>query len=424
MSDVLSKYDEAYDQSIGQKLRCLEELRPLLLQESIACPGQEAIELTGLVLIGQQAAGKSSILEGLTGVALPIAENARTRMPVILRLEVDHKVSGSQISVSRQADFKNAQLCNSMRDLQQVLREFDSAVASSGVPVNDKPVYIRYVRKAGPVFTLIDLPGISHHDPNEHPIHKVTVSMTNQYISNEKHIILVVSPALKEFGTEALALAEEIDKGGLRTIGVATKCDLVSVNSKIFLSRMNMEGEDNAKIKHGFIAVRSKLLGEEGKSIEEIESEFAQHAVLSQLDSAQIGFKALAQKIVQVQSIKLDAQMLAIKSTVQEKEKGLADDIKANNKEIELLRTQENDLTPTRIQKVKDTGTEQVRKVKNLGNKIVRRPRRNSNLEDQKAQKLKEIKDDLANREGKVKPMQEQLDRLQTILNRLESGGW
>jgi hypothetical protein len=31
-------------------------------------------------------------------------------------------------------------------------------------PIVNKPIHIRVVRKSGPVMTLIDLPGITHHD--------------------------------------------------------------------------------------------------------------------------------------------------------------------------------------------------------------------------------------------------------------------
>ena len=64
------------------KLDAIEQIRADLNAENIEVPG--------IVVAGAQSAGKSSLLESLSNVNLPSGENITTRVPLILRLVLDH----------------------------------------------------------------------------------------------------------------------------------------------------------------------------------------------------------------------------------------------------------------------------------------------------------------------------------------------
>ena len=73
-----SAVDREYNKVLAEKLAIIEELRHSLHQESIDCPG--------VVVVGNQSAGKSSVLESLTGIAFPRDQNTCTRVPTIVQL--------------------------------------------------------------------------------------------------------------------------------------------------------------------------------------------------------------------------------------------------------------------------------------------------------------------------------------------------
>ncbi|KAI0559778.1 Dynamin [Gracilaria domingensis] len=305
MSEALSCYDVAYNRTLGEKINAIAELGLVLAEESIACPGLEAIERKYLVTMGGVGCGKSSVLEDLAGIRFPRAENTCTRTPTVVHLQVDPDINKNTIAISRQEDFRNPKSCEDMEELEKELRKIALDVKQSGIPVKDEPVYTRYVRRTGPTMTLIDLPGISYFDPNGFDVHEATTSMIRKYAAHENMILLIVFRATEEFGRKAFALAKKYDEDSIRTIGVATRCDTVETDSATFLPQMRME-DPNPRLLHGFTAIRNRLRGEESLRIEDFEQVLSTHALLQQLDCTTTGLNALAKKVVHVQSNVVD----------------------------------------------------------------------------------------------------------------------
>ena len=68
--------------TLQRKVATLEEVRSLL-------SGQDIEGIPGIVVIGAQSGGKSSLLESMSGIAFPRAEGMCTLCPTIVSLEVD-----------------------------------------------------------------------------------------------------------------------------------------------------------------------------------------------------------------------------------------------------------------------------------------------------------------------------------------------
>ena len=65
--------------TVQKQLDAIESIREDLNAEGLSVPG--------VVVVGAQSAGKSSVLENLSGIQLPRGDTITTRVPLILRLE-------------------------------------------------------------------------------------------------------------------------------------------------------------------------------------------------------------------------------------------------------------------------------------------------------------------------------------------------
>eukprot|EP00942_MAST-04A_sp_MAST-4A-sp1_P006192 g6192.t1 len=319
-SDNNSAIDQEYDKKLGTKLALIEELRHDLEEEGITCPG--------VIVVGQQSAGKSSVLEQLTGIQFPRAQNTCTRVPTIVQLQVDSSIKCFSAKVSSNPKFpdnNSTKQCKSPSDVGNAIQEISDILVEEKTPIADKPIHIRYIRAKGAVMTLIDLPGITHHDAqNENfDIHKVTVDMVRKYIQNDDMIVLVVIPANDDFGNaEALSLVKKIDGAELRSIGVVTKCDMVPTgeNQSDIIEKIRMSRESDTKLSLGYVAVRNRAPDEDGLStIDLLKTEkklFSTHPILKTLQSDEYGYDVLISKIVGLQSDRVATFIPGAKRTI------------------------------------------------------------------------------------------------------------
>lgn len=298
MEDLSNTYLEAeFEKELGAKLAVIEELRSVLNKQGIECPG--------VLVVGSQSSGKSSVLERLTGISFPRGENTCTRFPTIVQLQTDSKISSEKAFVSTCADFSDAFTCSASKDIQKAILSCTEKVRSKELPIADVPIHVRYIRRSGPVMTLIDLPGITHVDAKNESfdIHAVTAGMVETYVNNENMVVLVVIPANDDFGnSEALKIAQTFDRNGNRTIGVVSKCDLVPDSSDV-VEKIRMTRDSDVKLALGFIAVRNRGPNEETLDIKMKEKElFSTHKVLKTLMPDEWGYTTLSKRIVQLQS--------------------------------------------------------------------------------------------------------------------------
>ena len=88
--------DRLYHVRIRPLLDAVDTLRGVLREES-------GIQLPTIAVVGDQSSGKSSVLEALSGVALPRGREITTRCPLVLRLINSVREGQRNSSIRRRA---------------------------------------------------------------------------------------------------------------------------------------------------------------------------------------------------------------------------------------------------------------------------------------------------------------------------------
>uniref|UniRef100_A0A8C1MP35 Myxovirus (influenza virus) resistance D n=1 Tax=Cyprinus carpio TaxID=7962 RepID=A0A8C1MP35_CYPCA len=211
-----------------------ENIRPYIdLIDSLRSVGiQKDLALPTIVVIGDQSSGKSSVLEALSGVALPRGKGIVTRCPLELRLK---KVTGVKWKAV-------LTYCKKKTDLwiQHQLHKISKTasqneLAGKGVGISDDLITLEVMSPDVCDLTLIDLPGIARVPLRGQPedIGEQIKRLIIKFIEKQETINLVVVPCNIDIATtEALKMAQEVDPEGKRTVAILTKPDLIDTGTE------------------------------------------------------------------------------------------------------------------------------------------------------------------------------------------------
>lgn len=236
----------------------------------------ELVALPQLVVCGDQSAGKSSVLEGITQIPFPRQEGLCTRFPteIILRNSMSESTTVSasvRPHASRPADVQERLLSfrktiEDMSELPAATQEVSKLMNIRGYTEDGDgcafaPDALR-VEVTGPIglhLSVVDLPGlisVANEEQSEEDIDAV-YDMVNAYLQSSRTIILAVLQASNDIANQGIIkLARKHDPEGQRTVGIITKADLINkgAESRIALLARN---EDTIKLKLGFFLVKN-----------------------------------------------------------------------------------------------------------------------------------------------------------------------
>nr|XP_020645003.1 interferon-induced GTP-binding protein Mx2-like [Pogona vitticeps] len=208
-----------YEEKIRPCIDLIDSLRALGVEKDLALPA--------IAVIGDQSSGKSSVLEALSGVALPRGSGIVTRCPLALKLK--KLSSGQQWKGKISYLDKNLELTNAS-EVEREIRRAQNIMAGEGVGISNKLINLEISSPEVPDLTLIDLPGIARVAVGNQPldIGDQIKKLIKTYIDRNETINLVVVPCNVDIATtEALKMAQEVDPEGERTLGILTKPDLM-----------------------------------------------------------------------------------------------------------------------------------------------------------------------------------------------------
>ncbi|KAK7117631.1 hypothetical protein R3I94_023004 [Phoxinus phoxinus] len=207
------------EESIRPYIDLIDTLRSVGIHKDLALPT--------IAVIGDQSSGKSSVLEAISGVALPRGSGIVTRCPLELRLK---KVTGgvnwkAVLSYrKKRIEFVHSSL------VERHVETAQNELAGSGVGICDELITLEVMSPDVCDLTLIDLPGIARVPVKGQPedIGNQIKSLITKFIEKQETINLVVVPCNTDIATtEALKMAQEVDPEGRRTIAILTKPDLI-----------------------------------------------------------------------------------------------------------------------------------------------------------------------------------------------------
>ncbi|KAK9952345.1 hypothetical protein ABG768_018190 [Culter alburnus] len=207
------------EESIRPYIDLIDNLRSFGIHKDVALPH--------IAVIGDQSSGKSSVLEAISGVALPRGSGIVTRCPLELRLK---KVTGgvnwkAVLSYrDKRTEFVDSSLVGNHVEAAQ------NELAGKGVGICDDLITLEVMSPDVCDLTLIDLPGIARVPVKGQPedIGKQIKSLITKFIKMQETINMVVVPCNTDIATtEALRMAQEVDPEGKRTIAILTKPDLI-----------------------------------------------------------------------------------------------------------------------------------------------------------------------------------------------------
>jgi GTP-binding protein EngB required for normal cell division len=218
------------------------------------------VSLPQIAVVGATSSGKSSLLSMISGIKLPSGSELTTRCPIELILRQSTHDFEARVTLRNHADVLNStpttdfplrspsalevaiaaaqqgmvswrSVCVFLRALRTQVASLDDArqrFSSSSIIV----VEVRSRTMAD--LTLIDLPGtVSDVGEGEDKSVKLDVeNMIKRYIDQERTVILVVHPATVDYHNSLLAMAEEFDAPGERTLCVVTKPDMVAAEDR------------------------------------------------------------------------------------------------------------------------------------------------------------------------------------------------
>ncbi|XP_074024733.1 interferon-induced GTP-binding protein Mx-like [Numenius arquata] len=208
-----------YEEKIRPCIDLIDSLRALGIEKDLALPA--------IAVIGDQSSGKSSVLEALSGIALPRGNGIVTRCPLELKLK---RIPATQAWKGKMR-YRNTSIdLQDASEVEKAIREAQNVVAGTRGAISGELISLEIWSPDVPDLTLIDLPGIARVAVGDQPkdIGEQIKMLLRRTIGCKETLNLVVVPCNVDIATtEALKMAQEVDPSGERTLGILTKPDLV-----------------------------------------------------------------------------------------------------------------------------------------------------------------------------------------------------
>ena len=276
-----------------------------------SCGVGKIVNLPQIIVVGEQSAGKSSVLEAISRVRFPVHNDICTRFATELVLR---QARQTRVDVSVRFDDKSKAPKAFQKtgfnedDLPGIIKE---AKACMGIAATGKDFSRDVLRLEieGPnmyPLTLVDLPGIFHvsTDQQSEPGRETVNRIVESYMKKKNSIILVVIPASNQLANNyALKVVMQVDPKRKRTLGVITKPDCTRPGSSDERKYIQLakNQETTHKLKLGWHVLRNRSQDEENLDVRDaLEESFFEETAWRSLYAQDRGIASLRKKLSKV----------------------------------------------------------------------------------------------------------------------------
>ncbi|OAQ77126.1 dynamin family protein [Purpureocillium lilacinum] len=276
-----------------------------------SCGVGKIVNLPQIIVVGEQSAGKSSVLEAISRVRFPVHNDICTRFATELVLR---QARQTRVDVSVRFDDKSKAPKAFQKtgfnedDLPGIIKE---AKACMGIAATGKDFSRDVLRLEieGPnmyPLTLVDLPGIFHvsTDQQSEPGRETVNRIVESYMKKKNSIILVVIPASNQLANNyALKVVMQVDPKRKRTLGVITKPDCTRPGSSDERKYIQLakNQETTHKLKLGWHVLRNRSEDEENLDDRDaLEESFFEETAWRSLYAEDRGIVSLRKKLSKV----------------------------------------------------------------------------------------------------------------------------
>nr|EAQ70968.1 hypothetical protein MGCH7_ch7g375 [Pyricularia oryzae 70-15] len=239
----------------------------------------QVVDLPEIIVCGDQSAGKSSVLEAISGHPFPTRDGLCTRFVTELALRWDH-VDKFKVSIKPGPE-------RTAEDAAR-LREFCDTLAPN-TPLDEV------------IEAAKDETGPRSHQSGEDA--KTVANMVRKAMSRPRSVILAVVSASNEFNNqEVTELARKMDPQRVRTLGLITKPDKLEEGSESERNYLNLVRNQDVVLELGWHVLRNQghreLNSKNGvPSRDEVEREFFSQGAWRSVDSSSLGVAALRKRL-------------------------------------------------------------------------------------------------------------------------------
>lgn len=235
----------------------------------------EHINLPQLVVCGDQSAGKSSVLEGITGLPFPRQDGICTRFAteiMLMHTEGPTNIQAEIIPAQFKTEPVKVELASykrtvaDFRELPAVITEAGTLMGVRGFGESDSGTTFAHdvlrIKVMGPIglhLTVVDLPGliaVVNEQQTEDDVQAVH-SLVDSYVENSRSIILAVVQANNDIANQAIIQkSKRHDRRGERTIGIITKPDLLNTGTEGRIAAL-ARNRETTRLKLGFFLLKN-----------------------------------------------------------------------------------------------------------------------------------------------------------------------
>ncbi|OIW28148.1 hypothetical protein CONLIGDRAFT_600580 [Coniochaeta ligniaria NRRL 30616] len=296
------------------------------------------VDLPEIIVCGDQSAGKSSVLEAISGMSFPTKDNLCTRCPTELVLR-RAAIAGVKITITpgpeRSASERKkllsfrSSLDVSTDGLSQITEQAMKAMGLSDTKVfSADALRVEICGPTQPHLTLVDLPGLFRAGNRDQSVNDAaTVSdMVRGYMKRPRSIILAVVSAKSDFALqEVTELAREIDPAGVRTLGLITKPDTLDAGSDSEQAYAKLAENKDVVLGLGWHVLKNRsyeMRNASSNERDEAEDDFFSKGIWATLDPSLLGVRSLKPRLSNVLK---DQILRQLPSLLRDVESGIAD---------------------------------------------------------------------------------------------------